>query len=232
MIEDDWLTFWDSPHFIYVNARHKDAHYRLIATQIAALVPRADARVLDYGCGEAQYANMVADAAGELLLCEGAPSVRAELQKKFAANPKIRVLAPHEVAGLPERCLDLVVLHSVLQYLTAAGAGALFALFHRALKPDGLLVVGDVIEPQTAAVTDATALLHFARANGFLLAAIWGLVRTLLSDYWRLRSHLGLTRYTHDAIIEKLSGAGFVAQSAPANLGHNQKRRTYYARPR
>ena len=34
----DWLAFWDSSHSIYVNARHKDVHYRLIAQQIAALV--------------------------------------------------------------------------------------------------------------------------------------------------------------------------------------------------
>ena len=26
-----WLGFWDGAHSIYVNARHKDVHYRLIA---------------------------------------------------------------------------------------------------------------------------------------------------------------------------------------------------------
>ena len=31
-----WLTFWDSSHSIYVNARHRDVHYSLIAQQIAA----------------------------------------------------------------------------------------------------------------------------------------------------------------------------------------------------
>jgi hypothetical protein len=33
-------------------------------------------------------------------------------------------------------------------------------------------------------------------------------------------------------VIEKLSAAGFSASRAPTNIGHNQARRTYYARPR
>ncbi len=56
----NWLTFWDSPHSIYVNVRHKDVHYRVIAQAIAALVPSPQARVLDYGCGEALHADIVA----------------------------------------------------------------------------------------------------------------------------------------------------------------------------
>jgi SAM-dependent methyltransferase len=228
----DWLAFWDSPHFIYVNARHKDVHYRVIAEGVAALIPGREARVLDYGSGEALHADIVADAASELLLCEAAPGVRAGLEKRFAGNPKIRVVAPHEVARLPEHSLDLIVMHSVVQYLTPTGAGALFAVFHRLLKSDGLFVVSDVVQPQTAAAIDALALLRFGQANGFFLAALWGLARTLLSSYWRLRSQLGLTRYAQAAVIEKLKAAGFSAQRAPANIGHNQERRTFYARPR
>jgi len=74
---DNWIAFWDRPHSIYVNARHKDVHYALIAQQIAALVPSRAARVLDYGSGEALHADLVAAAAGEVLLCDAAPGVRA-----------------------------------------------------------------------------------------------------------------------------------------------------------
>lgn len=228
----DWLAFWDGPHSIYVNARHKDVHYRLIAKELAALVPDTNARVLDYGCGEALHADIVAAAAGELLLCEAAPGVREGLARRFIGNAKIRVLAPHKVALLPERSLDLIVLHSVVQYMTAAGASALFTLFHRLLKQSGVLVVSDVIPPEIPATTDAVALLRFGYANGFFFAAMWGLLRTLMSNYWRLRAKLGLTRYPKAAMIEKLNAAGFDAGIAPANIGHNQSRRTYYARPR
>ena len=227
-----WIAFWNGAHPIYVNARHKDVHYSVIAKAIAALVPRPDARVLDYGCGEALHADVVAAAAGELLLCEAARRVRAGLAARFANNPKIRAVAPEEVERLPDHALDLVVLHSVAQYLTPEETARLFVLFHRLLKSDGFLVVSDVLAPHVGAATDAAALLRFGAGNGFLVAAAVGLARTLVSDYWRLRSQLGLTRYGEAAMLEKLAAAGFKPQRADKNIGHNQARTAYYARPR
>jgi SAM-dependent methyltransferase len=228
----DWLAFWDSPHFIYVNARHKDAHYRLIADEIAALVPGPQARLLDYGSGEALHAGFIAALAGELVLCEAAPGLRAALSARFAGNRKIKVVAPHEIARLPEHSLDLIVMHSVAQYVTPAGTSALFALFHRLLKTSGRLIVSDVMQPNVTAAADAIALLRFAKAKRFFLAAGWGLFRTLMSDYWRLRARLGLTRYAEADMIEKLNAAGFAGERVPHNVGHNQARMTFYARPR
>ena len=227
-----WLKFWDGSHSIYVNARHRDVHYSLIAQQIAALVASPQARVLDYGCGEALHADGVAAAAGELLLCDGAPRVRAGIAARFADNPKIRAVAPEDVEHLPDGSLDLVVLHSVAQYLTPEELEKLLVLFHRLLNADGILLVSDVIPPDVAASTDALALLRFGAANGFFIAAVIGLVRTVLSDYWRLRTRYGLTRYGEAAMTEKLAVAGFVAQRTPQNIGHNQARVAFMARPR
>ena len=227
-----WLAFWDTSHPIYVNARHKDVHYRLIAQAIARLLPGPAARVLDYGSGEALHADLVAAAAGELFLCEGAPGVRSGIGRRFADNPTIRALAPQDVERLPEHSLDLIVLHSVAQYLTPEELAKLFALFHRLLNADGVLVVSDVIPSDVGASTDALALLRFGSANGFFIAAVTGLVRTVLSDYWRLRTRYGLTRYGETAMTDKLAAAGFSARRAPRNVGHNQARMAFMARPR
>jgi SAM-dependent methyltransferase len=227
-----WLKFWDSSHSIYVNARHRDVHYSLIARQIAALVPSPQARVLDYGCGEALHADRVAAAAGELLLCEGAPRVRAGIAARFADNAKIRAVAPEDVERLADHSLDLIVLHSVAQYLTPEELAKLFALFHRLMNADGVLVVSDIIPPDVAASTDALALLRFGAENGFFVTAVTGLVRTVLSDYWRLRTRYGLTRYGEAAMTGKLAAAGFAAQRAAHNIGHNQARMAFTARPR
>jgi SAM-dependent methyltransferase len=226
-----WVAFWDGPHSIYVNGRHKDVHYRLIAEAIAALVPGRDTCALDYGCGEALHADRVAAVAGEILLCEAAPRVRAGIAARFATNAKIRAIAPDQVEGLREHSLDLILLHSVAQYLKPEETAALFAQFHRLLKIDGLLVVSDILSPHVGALTDAFALLRFAALNGFLIAAVAGLARTLMSDYRRLRKRFGLTRYDEAAMLDKLKAAGFVAQRSRKNIGHNQARATYYARP-
>ena len=88
----DWRSFWDSEHSIYVNARHKDVHYRDMAEQIAAFVPGPGARVLDYGCGDALHADRVAAVAAEVLLADSAPSVRAAMAARFSGNPRIKVI--------------------------------------------------------------------------------------------------------------------------------------------
>src|SRR5262245_17582093 len=226
----DWIAFWDSEHSIYVNERHRDVHYRTIAQDIRAHLP-AGAAVLDYGCGEALHADLVAASARSLILCEAAPKVRTALKRRFAAQAKIKVFAPDEVAALPARSLDAVVLHSVAQYLTPQELDALLAMFRRLLSDEGVLILGDVIPPHVSALGDALALLRFAAANRFFGAALVGLVRTFLSDYWRLRSHLGLRRYGEAAMIAKLAGSGFSARPSPTNIGHNPARMTFIARP-
>jgi SAM-dependent methyltransferase len=227
----DWITFWDTPHSIYVNARHRDVHYRIIAEDLLGFVPSPQAVVVDYGCGEALHADMVAAAAGRLILVEVAAGVVASLRAHFAGNPKIEVWTPDELAACPEASVDLIVLHSVAQYLTGDVLDTLLARFRRLLRPDGRLVVGDVIPPNQSIFADAMALMRFAAAHGFLGAAIVGLVRTALSDYTRLRNTLGLSLYDEQAMLRKLAAAGFAAERRPANIGHNQARMTILARP-
>jgi SAM-dependent methyltransferase len=227
----DWIAFWDSQHSIYVNARHRDVHYRTIARDIRAHLPPG-ASALDYGCGDALHADLVAEPARRLILCEAAPKVRAALIERYRGHPKIEVRSPDEVATLPAGSLDTIVMHSVAQYLGPEELDALLADFRRLLGDEGMLILGDVLAPDVSAWHDVIALLRFAAAHGFLGAALVGLVRTLASEYPSLRSHLGLTRYSEAAMVEKLAAAGFSASRAPANIGHNPARMTFVARPR
>lgn len=228
----DWLAFWDKPHSIYVSARHKDVHYRQIAQELAALVPSRQARVLDYGSGEALHADIVAAAAGALILCDGAPRVRAAVAAHFAGNAKIRTLSPEDVERLPDDCLDLIVLHSVAQYLSLEQTQSLLSLFHRLLKTGGVLLVSDVIPLHVGKSADAAALLRFAAGNGFLVAALIGLARTTFSDYRRLRARVGLTHYGEADMIGLLAAAGFTARRAERNIGHNHARMAFVAQRR
>src|SRR5882672_3983563 len=131
----DWKSFWDSAHSIYVNDHHKDVHYRTVAEQIAEFVPGPQARVLDYGCGEALHADIVAAVAGEVLLSDSADTVRGAMAQRFAGNPRIKVLSPDDVAALPDGRLDLIVSNSVVQYLTLPELERLLALWRRLLAP-------------------------------------------------------------------------------------------------
>ena len=228
----DWISFYDFKHsVIYVNARHRDVHYRTIATDIAKLVPSPDARVMDYGCGEATSAAILADACGHLTMVEAAPNVRAALAARNAGNARIAVMTPDEAAAEPAQSYDMIVLHSVAQYLSAAELDGLLARFHRLLKPDGLFVLGDIIQPRLAAPMVAMALLRFGAANGFFWAAVGGLMRIFVSDYLKIKSQVGLSHYEEADMLMKLRDAGYDAKRAPRNIGHNQQRMTFLARP-
>src|SRR3979409_258576 len=143
---DDWIDFYDSAHTIYVNARHRDVHFLTIAEDLAryAAGTRPGAIVLDYGCGEALHADTVAAQAGRLILVEPAPGVRARLAARVGASPRIEVGGPELLAALPDHTVDLVVMHSVAQYLTAQELDAALVLFRRLLNPPGSVVRGDV----------------------------------------------------------------------------------------
>ena len=225
-----WREFWNSAHSIYVSERHKDVHYRDVAEQLAAFVPLPQARVLDHGSGEAIHADLVAARAGELLLCDSAATVRASIAARFSGNPKIRVIAPEDVERMPDASLDLIFANSLVQYLTAAELDRMLALWRRLLAPGGVLIAADVIPPHVGALSDGLALLRYSAANGFLGAALVGLTRTALSRYRRLRSELGIARYSEAEFLQKLRAAGFSAERLPTNVEHNPARMTFRAR--
>jgi hypothetical protein len=78
---------------------------------------------------------------------------------------------------------------------------------------------------------DVLALLRFGASHGFLKDALVGLVRTALSDYRQLRSRVGLQHYSEAEMLAKLKAAGYSASRAPKNIGHNDARMTFVARP-
>lgn len=228
----DWISFYDFKHsVIYVNERHRDVHYRTIAEDIRGYVPRHSAQVLDYGCGEATSAGLVAQAATHLTLVEAAPNVRAALTARYADNPKVSVLTPDEAAAKPPASFDLIVMHSVAQYLTAAELDRLLGIFHRLVKPEGLVIIGDIVPPKLAAPAAALSLLRFGADNGFFWAAVGGLVRIFLSDYFRLKKSHGLSHYTEEEMLTHLKAAGYSAKRAERNIGHNPWRMTFLAKP-
>jgi ubiquinone/menaquinone biosynthesis C-methylase UbiE len=226
---DEWIDYYDSTHTIYASKLHRDLHFQIIARDIIGYISSPDAVVLDYACGEALFAAKVADACAKLYLAEPAPGVRGRLIARFAPNTKIRVRSLDDVRKMDE-AVDLVVMNSVAQYMTPEELDSALAIVRRLLKPNGRLVLGDILRPEVGMARDVLALLKFARAHGFLKDALYGLASTALSDYRQLRSRVGLQRYSENEMIEKLARAGFSTTRAHQNIGHNPWRMTFVAR--
>src|SRR4051812_19483934 len=113
-----WREFWDGEHTIYAGERHRRAHDRLIARDLAALLPPGRPVMLDYGCGEAGHAAELAPRCARLLLCDSAPTLRDRLRARLGGIPGIAVLAPDDCARLDAGSVDLTVMNSVAQYMS------------------------------------------------------------------------------------------------------------------
>jgi ubiquinone/menaquinone biosynthesis C-methylase UbiE len=229
---NDWIDYYDSTHTIYASKLHRDLHFQVIARDIISYITSSDMVVLDYSCGEALSATKVAEACSMLFLAEPAPGVRGRLIARYAPNTRIRVRSLEDLRTMPEASIDLVVMNSVAQYMTANELDTAFAVIRRLLKPTGRLVLGDILRPEVGMVRDVLALLRFAARHGFLKDALIGLVATALSDYRELRTKVGLQRYSEADMIAKLTKAGFSAVRVPKNIGHNPWRMTFVARQR
>jgi trans-aconitate methyltransferase len=227
-----WREFWDRPHRIYVNDRHRQVHYERVAADIIAEISGSDAIVLDYGCGEALQAGKVAARCKRLLLCEAAPSLRATLIERYKRNPDIAVIAPEDIDTLPDGSIDLVVANSVLQYLTREECAGLARRLHAKISPKGRLIFADVVPPGGGILADVTSLLATAAREGFFFAALGGLAFTLVSDYRRLRQQIGLTTYEENEILSLLEQSGYRARRRSRNFGFNQRRMAIIAEPR
>jgi hypothetical protein len=227
-----WAEFWNRETSIYVNARHRQVHYEGIARDILRYVPGPGARVVDYGCGDTLSAGPVAAACGHLYLCESAPTVRERLAARYAGVANISVIDPEQFAALAPGSIDTIVVNSVVQYLSAADLGRLLAVAREKLAGTGRLVLGDIVPRRVSPLRDAFELFRFAAANGFLIAAAAGLVRSSLSSYPRLRRQVGFLQFDEAEMLRALDQAGFAGRRDHPNIGHNAARMTFVATPR
>jgi SAM-dependent methyltransferase len=225
-----WIDYWNADHPIYVSDRHKALHAAGLARDFRRHVRAQDAAVLDFGCGEALYAEEVARSCGRLTLSDAAPAVRAKVAARVAGHANIRVQSAEETAAMPDASFDLIVVNSVAQYLSAEQLAGFLPGWRRMLKPDGRLVLADIIPPNVSPVMDATALLSFAWRGGFVGAALAGLVRTALSDYRKIRGELGFTTWTETDLLALLARHGLRGERVRPNFGHNQARMTFSCR--
>lgn len=225
-----WIAYWGTNPSIYVDARHLRAHYAVLEADLARLIGART--VLDFGCGDALAAPALAKAGARVLLYDATPQVRERLAGRYADAAGITVLDEAAWQALPEGSVDVVLVNSVLQYIAKEDLPPLLARWRSLLRPDGELILCDIIAPDASMVEDVLALLRLALRHGFLLAALRGLLATLMSDYRRLRREAGFSCYSEAEMLALLAAGGFAGERLSANPGTSPHRLAFRGRPR
>jgi SAM-dependent methyltransferase len=228
-----WLDFWNAPNAIFASDRHQEAHSAKVLAGVSRFVPiGGEAIVLDWGCGNAIAAGMLAQSCRTLLLFEPAPTIRQRLGEGYAGRTDIEVLDEEKLETIAPESIDLIAVNSVVQYLSRQQFIDALQLFRRLLKSEGKLLLGDIIEPDTPLLRHVTTFLGFAWRNGFFLAGLLSLARNSVSPYRQLRRSAGYACYGAAEMLALLYDSGFVGERLPSNIAVSQLRCSYLVRKR
>ena len=104
-----WVDFWNSEHSIYVNNEHKSAHSRRLLEDITGWISDEAFSVLDFGCGEALYAEDLAKKCSKLSLVDSSTNIRDMLISRTFGNESIVIKDVAECYNLRDESFDLIL---------------------------------------------------------------------------------------------------------------------------
>jgi len=161
-------------------------------------------KILDYGCGQGLVAARLAHRAKAIDLWDSSQTAREQAQEICREYSNANVLTQ-----LPDSALyDLILVLSVTQYMTDAQLREAMGLWKEMLKPDGLVLITDIIPPQRRMVNEVFALLRFAVRYKLLFSMILDGIRDL-PNYWQRSQEYPLTHYALETVAGMASVAGF-----------------------
>jgi SAM-dependent methyltransferase len=206
----DWVEYWSDTGYDAAFWRRSLQDY---AERLHEQVPFAETDcVLDYGAGPGFLAPPLAGRVAELCLAERSAVLCDHARELTAGLEHVTVvrLAEHEGPEvLPHRAFDVVVVNSVLQYLTREEAREVLARLGERLAPDGRLVVSDLVPPGSSLLPELRDVVGAYRR----WFGVWAFLKHLAWELGKLpaRRKLPLTRYDR-AGFEALVQDGFSVQ--------------------
>jgi ubiquinone/menaquinone biosynthesis C-methylase UbiE len=225
-----WIEYWNRPNGAFVSESHKHAYYERLFSSFRPFLPRGSgSAMLDWGCGEASAAEGMAAECERVYLHDPTEVVRSRLRERYKDHEQITVLDGEQLKRLPSECLDLILINSVIQYLTEAElVGALSGLQHL-LKPGGRFLIGDVIAPGTALWQHVIVFLTFAYRSGFMASAIVGLVSKFLPSYNSMKRGHGLSKYSEAELFRVFQLCKLDGKRLSRNIAVSPIRSSYIA---
>jgi cyclopropane fatty-acyl-phospholipid synthase-like methyltransferase len=182
-------------------------------------------RVLDFGCGFGYVATLLAPLVGELWLWDASSAMRTEAARNTAPHRNVRILDLSSTDRTPAESgrLDLILVNSVIQYMSRKDLSGWLVRWRGMLPPGGQVVASDLIPARSNLLSDPVDLIRLAARHQSPLRvaahALGGLV-----SYWSVARAVPLSRVSVDDFTGRGAEAGFDTVVLPSNLTHFRRR--------
>lgn len=222
--DESWRSYWE-------RIADQQAVFRIEAGDYVrrlrdGISPGAGMRVLDFGCGFGHTAAALAPHVASVALWDASSTVRQRARIRVAGIPNTELVdLTSDASSARAGQFDLILAHSVLQYMSTQEIEDWLRRWKSMLRPGGRIVLSDLIQPAAGGVGEILGYLGFAARNGFFLKAFVAGVKEF-GSYWSARRARPLTAIAPERMEQLGRQAGMVVRWLPRNLSHRQARRT------
>ncbi len=223
-VQNTWNAYWD-------NIDDTQRVFRIEAGDYAARVrrilqPTKATTVLDFGCGFGHTARELAPSVGAIALWDASSNVRRQALERVRdlGNATMLDLQQADETATRNR-FDLILVHSVLQYMSHDEIRDWLGRWRGMLKRDGRLVLSDLLVPGAGSFGELFSYLMFALRHGFFWNAFTAGVRET-AHYMSARKSAPLTILPRQVLESWSSEAGLKLEWLEENLSHRRTRAT------
>lgn len=217
--DSGWRPYWDRLEERAIFPVEAADYVARVAATVG--IP-AFARVLDFGCGFGHVAALLAPGVREVAVWDASASMRRAARRRLAHLANVRILTGPEPAPRAAR-FDLVLVNSVVQYMTPDEFHAWLDAAPARLVPDGRIVLSDLLTGDVNPVRELAELLWLCARGGVLLRILReGFLE--LRHYTRARRARPLSQVDLDDLRQRAARRGLRMDVLPRNLAYRSAR--------
>lgn len=222
---DYWQSHYDSmAHHASLDLFAAEARDYFTRLERAVRLEDFD-RVLDFGCGLGFVSGLLATKTTSLFYWDYSENMLATARSRLASFPNAKAVDLSPASPDPDQAgnFDLIVVNSVIQYMSEEDLSNWLGRWKGMLSANGVLVISDLILPRPAFFTEVFDSLIFSAREGFL-------IRTLLKNftqyarYLKARRDAPMMRYSKERILQSAETTGFSVNFLAENLTYRTNR--------